>query len=285
MSSNQQARYGNATTSHSRNYSGSGQHQPSAGFSYEAFHTPTVPSNPQTTATNLEEAPLKQEFSHDDGDVAMEDADPYNRMKYPSRPSHTQRPSQQYLSHEDSAAARRYSPMNTLSPTTPYVSSPQQPAHSNYSAYHSQNHSARQSPTRSNVYSTPSQQYYPMNCELFNPSRTSSVDGSRNIASRHHPLQLSPIQAGDQPTDQFYPSSATVQLNAVFGREVKSPRHPYPQHTGPKGPVPRFKKLKTVQDIEPSIRSQPAFRRANPEGGFISVRPLVGRFKVALTIL
>ena len=165
MSGNQQARYGNATASHSRNYSGSGQHQPMVGVGYDAYHTPTLPSNPQATATSPEEAPHKQEFNHDDGDIAMEDADPYNRMKYPSRPNHYQRPSQQYLSHEDSAAARRYSPMTTLSPTTPYASTPQQLAHSTYSAYHSQNHSARQSPTRSNVYSTPSQQYHSINCK------------------------------------------------------------------------------------------------------------------------
>ena len=154
MSNNQQARYGNQTTSHSRNYSGSGQ---PAGFGYDSFHTPTMPpSNSQVaagaTVASPEEASRKQDFSHDDGDVAMEDADPYNRMKYPSRPSHAP------------ASARRYSPMNTLSPTTPYASSPQQSAHSAYGAYHPQNHSARQSPTRSGVYATPSQQFYPLNC-------------------------------------------------------------------------------------------------------------------------
>ena len=89
-------------------------------------------------------------------------------------------------------------------------------------------------------------------------------------SSRHHPLQLSPINAADQTSDQYYPSSATVQLNAVFGREVKSPRQPYPQHNGPKGPIPRFRKIAIAQDVEPRIHMQPAFRRANPEGGFIS---------------
>ena len=94
----------------------------------------------------------------------------------------------------------------------------------------------------------------------------------KNIASsRVHPLQLSPMTTNDHPQDQFYPHSATVQLNAVFGRDMNSPRQPYPSHSGPKGPIPRFKILKTAQDIEPRIHVQPAFRRADPEGGFISV--------------
>lgn len=48
-----------------------------------------------------------------------------------------------------------------------------------------------------------------------------------------------------------------------------------PQSAGtaerPRGPVPRFKKVANVRDLEPRINPQPAFRRANPEGGFISV--------------
>jgi dual specificity protein kinase YAK1 len=90
-------------------------------------------------------------------------------------------------------------------------------------------------------------------------------------SSRGHPLQLSPMNASDQSHDPYYPHSATVQLNAVFGRDVKSPRQQYPLHSGQKGPIPRFKSLKTAQDIDPRVHAQPAFRRANPEGGFISV--------------
>jgi len=41
------------------------------------------------------------------------------------------------------------------------------------------------------------------------------------------------------------------------------------------GPVPKFLKVKSAQDLQPRINSQPLFRRANPEGGFISVCNLV----------
>lgn len=95
-------------------------------------------------------------------------------------------------------------------------------------------------------------------------------------SSRQQQLHLPPIQSGDASPEQYYPSSATAQLNAVFGREVRSPRNlRIPQSAGsldhPRGPVPKFRKLEKVQDFVPKINPQPAFRRANPEGGFISV--------------
>ena len=165
---NRQSRYGHSLSQqHTREYSGTGQHQGPAGFSYETYQTPTVPSHPQSSATTPISTPLmKQEYSGDD-DVAMEDADPYNRMKYPTRPNHSHRSSTQYLSQEDSAASRRYSPMKALSPSSPYASSPQQSTHS-YGTYNPQNTSTRQSPTRPNVYSTPSSQaYFSSTCKLI----------------------------------------------------------------------------------------------------------------------
>ena len=96
-----------------------------------------------------------------------------------------------------------------------------------------------------------------------------------SASSRQPPLQLPPIHPNSDSTDQFYPQSATAHLNAVFGRETKSPRQMRPVHTGtadmPRGPVPRFNKLDSVQDLQPRVNPQPAFRRADPEGGFISV--------------
>lgn len=94
---------------------------------------------------------------------------------------------------------------------------------------------------------------------------------------RQTPLHLPPIQPGDSSFDQYYPNSATAHLNAVFGREAKSPRQTRPIHNSgtaemAQGPAPRFKKLDSIQDLQPRINSQPAFQRANPEGGFISVR-------------
>ena len=142
------------------NNGSSQQPPPQSGYGYEAYQTPSVPSHPQSMAVSPIGTPRARNFTGD-GDVVMEDADPYNRLKYPSRPNHQHRASAPYLPNEDSSAARRYSPMKALSPSNHFPQTPQQQSQSSLGAYNSQNTSARQSPTRSNAYSTPSQNYYP----------------------------------------------------------------------------------------------------------------------------
>lgn len=275
MAGNRQARY--PSTQHSNG--SSQQQQPQSGYGYEAYQSPSLPSQPQSMAVSPIGTPHTRGSASGDGDVAMEDADPYNRMKYPSRPSHQHRPSAgQLLSQEDSSAARRYSPMKAT-PSSPYAPSSQQSSQSPYGHYASHSASARQSPTRSNHYSTPSQSSYTTPSK-FHDILANSV--SRNITSTNtipatgrQPLHLPPIQPGDSNFDQFYPNSATAHLNAVFGREVRSPRQMRPPQSEGRGPVPRFKKSDSVQDLQPRINPQPAFRRADPEGGFISVSACV----------
>jgi dual specificity protein kinase YAK1 len=94
------------------------------------------------------------EYGDGDGDISMEDADPYNKQqRQTANRGHARMPSAQ-LAQEESAAAKRYSPMN-LSPSSPYAATtPQQPA---YTSYTPQN---RQSPVRSNSYMSPTQGYY-----------------------------------------------------------------------------------------------------------------------------
>jgi dual specificity protein kinase YAK1 len=139
--------------------SSASQPPPPSGFSYETYHTPSLPSHPHSIAASPIGTPHARPYNNG-GDITMEDADPYNRMKYPSRPNHQHRGSGQYLSQEDSAAARRYSPMTALSPSSPYAASPHQSGQPLYASYSSQNTSARQSPTRPNIYSSQSQNYY-----------------------------------------------------------------------------------------------------------------------------
>lgn len=246
--SQRQARYGQPS-----NGSQQQQQPPNTAYGYEAYQTSSVPSQPQSMAVSPIGTPHTRAYSQDNGqDVTMEDADPYNKMKYPSRPNHQQRPSGQYRGQQDPTAARRHSPVKALSPSSPYTPSSTQGSQTPYGQYASQNASARQSPTRSNPYATPSQSAYG--------------------TPRQPPLNLPPLQPGNPSPEHYYPASATAHLNAVFGREVKSPRAIRPQqHSGTdRGPVPRFTKLDAVQDLQPRVNPQPAFRRANPEGGFIS---------------
>ncbi|KAH8683126.1 kinase-like domain-containing protein [Tricladium varicosporioides] len=223
-----------------RDYNGNGQAQPPAGFTYDQYqgamgsHSQSITASPVSTS----------QMRDGNGDVAMQDAgDPYSGMKYPMRPHHQQhlsggRPAAHHSTQEPSAAAQRYSPMETLSPSSPY-GAPQQGQYA-----------SRQSPTRPGNYSSPTSYY----------------------ASRQQNQQLPPINPYAS-NNESYPTSATAQLNAVFGNDPKSPRRPVPQSAqGPpgRGPVPEFTKIRTMADLKPKVNAQPAFRRANPEGGFIS---------------
>ena len=164
VSAHRQARY--ASSAQQQVSNGLAQPpQPHLGYGYEAYQTPSVPSQPQSMAVSPIGTPRTRTYASGDGDVAMEDADPYNRMKYPSRPNHQNRPSGQYSGQEESSTQRRYSPMNTT-PSSPYTL--QQPGQSPYGQHPSQTTSARQSPTRSNHYPTPSQSSYSTPCKSPN---------------------------------------------------------------------------------------------------------------------
>ncbi|KAF2852764.1 kinase-like protein [Plenodomus tracheiphilus IPT5] len=226
----------------------------------DPYASPSGPSRQNSMPLQSPAAPTSRgpDFNDGDGDIAMEDVDPYKPKYNAQRPTHQQRHSQQFLQQEESAAARRYSPMN-LSPTSPYPGTTQQGGQ-NYTSFtpqaQAQTHSNRQSPTRTNPYISPPNSYYSP------PS------------SRPHAPQLPPIQSNMSP-ESFYPQSATAQLNAVYNREARSPRtstNPNPPQLPPigRGPVPKFEKCTNTADLQPKINSQPPFRRANPEGGFIS---------------
>jgi dual specificity protein kinase YAK1 len=75
--------------------------------------------------------------------------------------------------------------------------------------------------------------------------------------------------------ESYYPQSATAQLNAMYGREARSPRatNINTQQLPPlnRQAVPKFQRCTNTAELEPKINAQPPFRRAAPEGGFISV--------------
>ncbi|KAK2796274.1 dual specificity protein kinase yak1 [Onygenales sp. PD_10] len=203
------------------------QHQAPMGYTYESYQAPSAAPKPpsansasKTVSMTSSPTPLSREFVPDT-DVTMEDADPYNRLKYPTRPTHHHRGSSQFLASEESSAARKYSPMNVVSPTLSY------------------NHSPTGAPSR--------QQQGP---------------------------RLPGLQSTEMSPEQYYPQSATAQLNAAFGQDMKlhgaRPHHGSPQQAPGRGPVPKFVKINSTQDLKPRMNAQPAYRRANPEGGFIS---------------
>ncbi|KAI9797267.1 MAG: dual specificity protein kinase yak1 [Piccolia ochrophora] len=249
--------YSNPPSARDVNSTAQMHQQSPAGFSYESYPTSSIPSRPQSMATSPSGTPHgRQAERNGDGDVHMQDADPYARVKYPTRTNHqaqlsssSSRTAPQYASQDESSASRRYSPMDTLSPSSPYGANLQQSAQGSMGTFMQQGSSSRQSPTRASNYSSSSPYY-------ANPSRQ----------------QLPPIQAASPNGEPYFPTSAAAQLSALYDQETKPSRN---QSTKPltsrsPGQIPRFSKLKSVHDVEPKINTQPAFRRANPEGGFIS---------------
>jgi dual specificity protein kinase YAK1 len=112
------------------------------------------------------------EYGDGDGDINMEDADSYNKQQQQRQAAsrgHARMPSAQ-LAQEESAAAKRYSPMN-LTPSSPYAAATpqQQPAYTSYTPQ------SRTSPVRSNSYMSPTQGYYASPpCRFFYPASLAS---------------------------------------------------------------------------------------------------------------
>ncbi|KAI3337167.1 kinase-like protein [Xylariaceae sp. AK1471] len=220
-----------------------GQVQPPASFKYDQYQPTMNSHSAQSSAASPITTPQVRDGS---GDVSMQDVhDPYGAMKYPMRPHHQShlsggRQPNLHSPSEPSTAAQRYSPMEVLSPTSPYGSK----STSNQGQFST--HSQRQSPTRADY--PPTSPYY----------------------GRQGSQHLPPIAPYVNSQDG-YQSSTVAALDGSFANDPKSPRRPaLAQVPAEKKPVPQFRKIESPSELRPRINSQPPFRRANPEGGFIS---------------
>ena len=178
--------FSDTSTNHNRPYHIMSQHQqqqprdlkaagqqqsPAAGSSYEPYQSSHPPSQAQSTAASPVGASYTRPGGYNgDGDVAMQDADPYAKGKVTAKSNHQHRASLsasrnalQFGPHEESSAARKYSPMDTMSPSSPYPTGYQQP----FQPTTVSQSSHRQSPTRPNSYSSSPQTYYGTSCMLL----------------------------------------------------------------------------------------------------------------------
>jgi len=213
--------------------------QPPAGYKYDQYQSGSNPlSSPNSAASS--------HVRDGNGDVPMHDAhDPYGTTKYPIRPHHQSHPSGSRSStlhspQEPSAAAQRYSPMEVLSPNSPYGSK----GVANQ-GQHSAPLSQRQSPTRAE---------YPAQSPYYGARQAPQLP------------PLSPYSGNQDSISSFMNSGG---LDGSFMMELNPTRHSL-QPPPEKRPVPQFKKLSALTELKPRVNSQPPFRRANPEGGFIS---------------
>ncbi|KAK1659413.1 kinase-like domain-containing protein [Colletotrichum godetiae] len=219
------------------------QGQPSAGYRHDQYQSPGgISSHAASAAASPMSTPQMRD---NNGDIPMHDVqDSYAGMKYPMRPHHqshlsSSRSSTLYSPQEPSAAAQRYSPMEALSPTSPYAP---KSAQGQFSSPPGQ----RQSPTRQPDY----------------------MPHSPHYGGRQQAPQLPPIAPYGSSHDG-YPSAVVANIDGAFATDPKSPRRPIPQAMV-RGPAPEFRQIRAPTDLRPKVNSQPPFRRANPEGGFIS---------------
>ncbi|PHH79348.1 hypothetical protein CDD80_5016 [Ophiocordyceps camponoti-rufipedis] len=217
----------------------------SGGYSYDhghyhggasvhvAVHNAANPavSPPMVTSSTLHDG---------NGDISMHDAhDAHAGVKYPMRPYHHShlsggRPAALHSPQEQpSSAAQRYSPMmDTVSPTSPYA-----PKSSQFAQPSVQTHSPA------------GQTDYPHSPYFRQPSQ--------------HLPPMAPFAS--QP--DAHVSSIVSNLDGSLSHNPKSPHRSNPPLLKP---VPEFRKIRAVADLQPKKSRQPPFRRANPEGGFIS---------------
>ena len=225
---------------------GSQQPGPGDGFSYEPYQRAIV--NAAAVAINsdpgLQQQQPQPEYARNgENDVHMEDADPYNRSKYPSRPTHHHRLSAQFM---DSSAAQRYSPMSMTTSSTQLISTPK----------------AQQGSFPYNTQQTPTSRQ--------SPTRAYSNDryGEPPTPSRFNSQYLSSLQRSDMGADSYFQNSGPNLLSPAQ-LDARSPGTTQLQPPG-LGPVPRFRKVQSLPEVPHKVNAQPLYRRANPEGGFLS---------------
>jgi len=245
---------------------------------YQAYH-----GQVGTTATVGSTNP-RPENPSEYMDIQMQEADSYGRGKFQQ-----QQPRQPFLNDELTSPqqTQRYSPMPQQGQYTASASS--QPTNLPPMYPHSQH---RQSPSRPS-YSNASQSYYSQNAPNSSP-RTGTLPSIQNY--QQHSMQLSgplpdaspPIFTGRRNLDpdagqdssgsgtgggggggggRYFPQSAAAAASQAALMFEPTPPQPSP----PRDPAPRLQRVMNMSDLKPRINTQPAHRRANPEGGFISV--------------
>jgi dual specificity protein kinase YAK1 len=204
-------------------------------------------------------------------DVQMQDADSYGRGKFQQQPQQQAR--QPFLSDDPSSQTQRYSPM----PQQYTAAGSSQPTNLPPMNAYPQH---RQSPSRS-TYTNATQSYYSQNAAANSP-RTGALPPIQNYQSsmQQHsgppPAIISSIlsdpgtkieSVGTDPNGGRYFAQPSTSSQASHMYEPNTPAHPTP----PRDPPPRLQRVTGLGDLQPRINAQPAHRRANPEGGFISV--------------
>lgn len=206
---------------------------------------------------------------------------PYSTSNYsvtPTHPSIGRAASDEIRHYSAQSNSRHSSPMHTASPTmSPYY--PTTPHILNPIDEKEQTMQWSQSPSQSR--SSPSRQpyTYPPNRESVSPRTQLHTQTSPSInrhSLAHVPSyekpQYSPRQSSHFPTTpsisptSYSPRHGTFAMNRDAGSMMSDIVYTNP-------PPAKFRIVQSTADLHPIVNEQPKYRRANPDGGFISVPP------------
>ena len=212
----------------------------------------------------------------------------YNTTKYSANPPHPgiSRTTSDEMRHyvQQPSNSRHSSPMHTVSPSmSPYYSTTPHTLNSiiereqtmSWSQAPSQ---ARQSPSR------PAYAFPPPGRDSVSPR--SHLHSQQSPSSQRHSMPHIPSAYDSKP--QFSPRQAThFSTNAISSGPNVSPTSFSPRHATfavnrdtssmmsdivySNPPPAKFRIVTGPSDLAPSVNGQPKYRRANPDGGFISV--------------
>lgn len=185
------------------------------------------------------------------------------------------------------------------SSTTSLVSLPQSQTSSSYSQQPPPQPSISVPPLSSSSQSQhhhPQAQQYYQSQQYFdstlpssssNPNNQPSSSASSSVSLQQQQQQQPQQQQNSSISAQQYyaggdvvrsnPTGSSSSSNAMAGISYTGPPQPQPEARG-------FRKVRDLRDIVRVVNSQPAGRRADPMGGFISVRFLIPFFTLLLVV-
>jgi hypothetical protein len=229
-----------------------------------SLHPGTIRSIPPSHQGSVPSSPTRQNI-------------PYNSSNYSVTPTHPNigRTTNEHYGQSNS---RHSSPMHTASPTmspyyptTPHILSPID--EKEQTMQWTSQHQARSSPSRPPPY------VFPPNRESVSPrsqlhSQTSPSLNRHSMSQvpTYDKPQYSPRQPSHFPTTpSISPTSYSPRHNTFTMNRDTSSMMPDIVYSTP--PPAKFRIVQNTADLHPIVNEQPKYRRANPDGGFISVCP------------
>jgi hypothetical protein len=220
----------------------------------------------------------------------------FNSTNYvATHPSLARTNSDELRHYQPPSNSRHSSPMHTVSPTiTPYFSTTPHAL----TSINEREQTIQWSNPPVQARSSPSRPPYAFPPGRDSVSPRSALHSQQSPSHNRHSIPHVPVPYDSKP--QYSPRQAThfpgnqITSSPSLSPSSYSPRHatfPMNRDTGSmmsdivytNPPPAKFRIVGSTTELVPTVNTQPKFRRANPDGGFISVCPYLMLLMVAIT--